>query len=504
GQLVLVDFGAAREMTETYLAHLGASGITTVSSAGYTPPEQEQGQAVPQSDFYALGRTMIYLLTAKNPSDPTIYDSRTNALNWRIYAPQISQGFAHLIDDLIAPRAIDRPQTTEEVLQRLMAVRSAQSQPPPIMVEPVTVPEMPSWPTTTLGNSSEATQPQTTTQIEQPLQKRWIWSGVAILALLIGVPAVWSGVLRSRDTTPSASQPAPVQTVSLARTLGEHTGPIKALLLVNGNTLISGGVDRKILIWNLNQETPARILEGHKSVINTLALSTDQQTLYSAGADQDILIWDIASGQLKQTLPSAHDSPINALAISPDGKILASGSADGMVKLWDAETGELIEQLREQGPLVNTLLFNRNGESLIAGGAALETWNLQTQEETEFQASQNFVNSLATSPDNQVLISASADKTVRFWDLATGDLVDTVTAHDRSVNDVVVSSNSLTFVTASADGTLVVWDMDSRQPIERLQGFDSDIYRYVEGPSQQVITTGGTDNTVKVWQKSSP
>ncbi|MBD0337315.1 MAG: serine/threonine protein kinase, partial [Cyanobacteria bacterium Co-bin13] len=130
GQLVLVDFGAAREMTETYLAHLGASGITTVSSAGYTPPEQEQGQAVPQSDFYALGRTLIYLLTAKNPSDPTIYDSRTNALNWRIYAPQISPGLAHLIDNLIAPRAIDRPQTTEEILQRLAAVRSAQSQPP--------------------------------------------------------------------------------------------------------------------------------------------------------------------------------------------------------------------------------------------------------------------------------------------------------------------------------------------------------------------------------------
>lgn len=37
GQLVLVDFGAAREMTQTYMAHLGDSNITAVSSAGYTP-----------------------------------------------------------------------------------------------------------------------------------------------------------------------------------------------------------------------------------------------------------------------------------------------------------------------------------------------------------------------------------------------------------------------------------------------------------------------------------
>ena len=77
GQLVLVDFGAARQITHTYMAHLGDSGITAVSSAGYTPPEQEQGQAVPQSDFYALGRTLIYLLTARLPNDPAIYDSRT-------------------------------------------------------------------------------------------------------------------------------------------------------------------------------------------------------------------------------------------------------------------------------------------------------------------------------------------------------------------------------------------------------------------------------------------
>ncbi|HEY9762018.1 MAG TPA: serine/threonine-protein kinase, partial [Trichocoleus sp.] len=119
GQLVLVDFGAAREMTDTYLAHLGSSGITTVSSAGYTPPEQEQGQAVPQSDFYALGRTIIYLLTAKTPNDPTIYDSRTNAFNWRSHASHISPAFAQLIDDLIATRAVDRPQTTQAILERL-------------------------------------------------------------------------------------------------------------------------------------------------------------------------------------------------------------------------------------------------------------------------------------------------------------------------------------------------------------------------------------------------
>ena len=61
GQLVLIDFGTARELTYTYLAEIGGAGsVTKISSAGYTPPEQEKGHAVPQSDFYALGRTFVY------------------------------------------------------------------------------------------------------------------------------------------------------------------------------------------------------------------------------------------------------------------------------------------------------------------------------------------------------------------------------------------------------------------------------------------------------------
>ncbi|MEM0982170.1 MAG: serine/threonine-protein kinase, partial [Cyanobacteria bacterium P01_H01_bin.58] len=119
GQLVLVDFGAAREMTQTYLAQVGSLGVTTVSSAGYTPPEQEQGQAVPQSDFYALGRTIVYLLTGRSPNDTTLYDPLRNAFNWRKAAPQVSDEFADLLDTLIAPRVIDRPKTAQEILERL-------------------------------------------------------------------------------------------------------------------------------------------------------------------------------------------------------------------------------------------------------------------------------------------------------------------------------------------------------------------------------------------------
>ena len=58
GLLALIDFGTAREVTSTYVAKQAAGKkITGVQSFGYAPPEQINGYAVLQSDFFALGRT---------------------------------------------------------------------------------------------------------------------------------------------------------------------------------------------------------------------------------------------------------------------------------------------------------------------------------------------------------------------------------------------------------------------------------------------------------------
>ncbi|MBC1225435.1 protein kinase domain-containing protein, partial [Nostoc sp. UCD120] len=129
GQLALVDFGAARQVTNTYLAKVSGSGgtstgrggryeITAISTPLYSPLEQVNGKAVPQSDFYALGRTFVHLTTATQLIDlPT--DKKTGNLVWRDKAPQIDKPFADFIDELMAPLPGQRPQTTEVILQRL-------------------------------------------------------------------------------------------------------------------------------------------------------------------------------------------------------------------------------------------------------------------------------------------------------------------------------------------------------------------------------------------------
>lgn len=117
GKLALIDFGTAREETQTYFQKQKGQGITGIVSVGYTPHEQANGQAQPRSDFFALGRTFVFLLTGKSPEDFT--DSIKHGLKWQHEAQGYSQQFRDFLDELMRHDVGDRPKNTKEIIREL-------------------------------------------------------------------------------------------------------------------------------------------------------------------------------------------------------------------------------------------------------------------------------------------------------------------------------------------------------------------------------------------------
>ncbi|HIK44159.1 MAG TPA: serine/threonine protein kinase [Leptolyngbyaceae cyanobacterium M65_K2018_010] len=524
GQLVLVDFGAAREMTQTYMAHLGDSDITAVSSAGFTPPEQEQGQAVPQSDFYALGRTLIYLLTAKMPNDPAIYDPRTNAFRWRNYAPQISQALADLVDELTAPAAADRPQTTRIILDRLAQVRVAQGTRLPVANQSHPSPP-PAWPVTTLDPQEAVTQADALRPWLPPWldQRPWVLAGLTGLAL--AVPLAWWALSRSQppaplDASALTAAAAPSMTVTPLASLAGHSGEIKDLLLLrDGKTLISASADDTIRIWDLDAGALKQTLDQHGNVVKALAMTTDQSTLISTGDDRTLRFWRLPSGQPIGVIENAHGVPMTALAVSHNGKLMASADSDGTIKLWNLSdpNGTINPQafpslqpwrtLKADGT-VNDLRFAGDDSFLASGGKQLQIWDLAALAESPpntawtpvtLEGHTSFVNQIALSDDNQTLISASADRTVRLWDVASRSPKAVLTGHQSFVNDLRVDGPRLW--SADEDRTMVVWNLNQVVPMRKIEGFDTDIWRFTVRPNGDIVTVGGNQPyTIRLWR----
>lgn len=124
GEFYLVDFGAARQVLAS-----ARDGSTVVGSAGYVPPEQLHGGAVPASDLYALGATLVFLLTRRPPDE---LPAERMKLKFR-QAANVSESFAAFLDRLLEPDVSKRLQSASaakaalESSERQMTAQSGES-----------------------------------------------------------------------------------------------------------------------------------------------------------------------------------------------------------------------------------------------------------------------------------------------------------------------------------------------------------------------------------------
>jgi hypothetical protein len=110
GTAYLVDFGSV----QTLAAQAGGS-ITVVGTYGYMPPEQFGNRATPASDLYALGATLIYLVTGKNPADLPQIDQQ---LQFEDLAP-LSSGLKQWLKKMVQPSFNQRFTSAQTALTAL-------------------------------------------------------------------------------------------------------------------------------------------------------------------------------------------------------------------------------------------------------------------------------------------------------------------------------------------------------------------------------------------------
>ncbi|MBW4597073.1 MAG: serine/threonine protein kinase [Brasilonema angustatum HA4187-MV1] len=146
GNLVLVDFGAAKVATYTALNRTG----TSIGSPEYVAPEQIRGKAIFASDIYSLGVTCVHLLTQRSPFD--LYDINNDAWIWRQYlTTPVSNELSRILDKMLESIPVRRYQTVDQVLKDLN--QKSQLPPTPVVsVKPVT----PSTPVSTPVSTHQA------------------------------------------------------------------------------------------------------------------------------------------------------------------------------------------------------------------------------------------------------------------------------------------------------------------------------------------------------------
>jgi WD40 repeat protein len=157
---------------------------------------------------------------------------------------------------------------------------------------------------------------------------------------------------------------------------------------------------------------------------------------------------------------------------------------------------------------VNDLRFGRDDGFVASGGKSLQLWPLANLDKganpipRTFPGHTSFINQLAVSEDNQTLITASADKTIGLWQIASGTRQAVLEGHQSYVNSLRIEGAYLW--SADQAGTMLVWDLNQQRPLRRVRGFDRDIWRFVLQPPSTLITIGGDQAQVYLWQLPTP
>ncbi|MEG4589431.1 serine/threonine-protein kinase [Microcoleus sp. MOSTC5] len=510
GQLVLIDFGTAREVSATYFAKVGqGQNVTGIVSPGYTPPEQTNGKAVPQSDFFALGRTFVYLLTGK---PPTAFpeNPRTGRLMWRKGAPQVSDPVANVIDYLMAPFPGNRPQSPQMVLQCLEEIKldGAESQLPT---------QLPATGQTKLratSGASGATKQNSMNRLrplnsvlKKPAEKVFDWknkllAGTAVLMLGIGASQIYGslryGVFPANPVWLLSSLPS---SQFLQRSL-DNVGSVNAIALSpDGQTLVSASFGT-IRIWNVRTGRLVRTLNSvhSKKSVNTLAVSPNSSIFASGGGDNNVILWDLKTGRRMRTIP-AHKAVVNAIAFSGDGKTLASGSDDKTIRLWNVSTGSRLRTLSGHAGGVNAIALSRDGKTLASGSddKTLRLWNLGTGEVRRIITGHGGpVNAVAFSPNGQSVASASTDNTIRLSNVQDGKRTRTFKGHSSWVRTIAFSPDSRTLI--GGGGDIIVWDLKTGKERSTLSGHSQFVSSVAIARDSKTFVSGSPDRTIKIWR----
>jgi WD40 repeat protein len=306
--------------------------------------------------------------------------------------------------------------------------------------------------------------------------------------------------------------------------VGHKAGIDPVLFSPAGDVVATASEDGTVKFWQLapNPARPALIASVHHSdEVAAAAFSRDNPEIFATGSGNTVNLWNVKYLAHPERLGApliGHEEAVVSLAFCPGRDMLVSGDEGGFIRFWSVK--DPTHPIPLGKPLygndeVDSLACSPDGLLAVAGVGAVRLWSIASQGPVSVgklaAGNKQAVNSVAFSPDGEILAAAADDGFVTLWDIRNHDdlirLGAPLRAHGDPVTSIAFSpqKDEPIMVTASDDKTLQLWDLtDKARPIRLgapLEGHHAAVNSVAIGPNG-IMASGSDDNTARLWDLS--
>ncbi|CAN0926194.1 WD repeat-containing protein 3 [Linum grandiflorum] len=302
-------------------------------------------------------------------------------------------------------------------------------------------------------------------------------------------------------------------TKNLALELQGHRSDVRSLTLTSDNSLLMSTSHDAVKIWNPSTGSCLRTIESGYGLCGLFVPKNRYAVVGTKTGTVEII--DIGSATRTEVV-EAHGGAIHSIAAIPNENSFVTGSADHDVKFWEYEMKQKPGQDTKQLTLSNVRSLKMNDDVLVVAVDPVAKYVavalLDSTVKVLYMDSLKVfvvlyghklpVMCMDISSDGELIVTGSADKNLRIWGMDFGDCHKSLFAHNDSVMAVKFVANTHYMFSVGKDKLVKYWDADKFEELLSLDGHHADIWCLAISSRGDFLVTGSHDRSIRRWDRT--
>ncbi|XP_076947106.1 uncharacterized protein LOC143618941 [Bidens hawaiensis] len=292
-----------------------------------------------------------------------------------------------------------------------------------------------------------------------------------------------------------------------------HRSDVRSVTLSSDSTLLMSTSHNAVKIWNPSTGSCLRTIDSGYGLCSLFVPGNKYAVIGTKSGNLEII--DVRSG-ISVEVVKAHTGSIQSIVHTPDGGGFVTGSTDHDVKFWEYQTTQVSGQDSAQLTVSNVRTLPMNDDVIVLAvspdGKHIAAALLDCTVKVYYMDTLKFfltlyghklpVLCMDISSDGDLIVTGSADKNLKIWGLDFGDCHKSLFAHADSVTAVKFVRNTHYMFSVGKDRMVKYWDADKFELLLTLEGHHAEVWCVSISHRGDFLVTGSHDRSIRRWDRT--